>query len=113
MKTYKDDITSLLTVVFFLFTVVPHVSENALMMFGSESDQQPTLSQTSTPSPGYSSTENRSTTAAQETIETMRNILDTIIPTQVCCLHVKQASHIHPGVTDTRSEHCAEDIFKY
>ncbi|TMS17085.1 GDNF family receptor alpha-4 [Larimichthys crocea] len=56
--------------------------QNALMMFGSESDQQPTLSQTSTPSPGYSNTENRSTTSAQETIETMRNILDTIIPTQ-------------------------------
>ncbi|XP_033488522.1 GDNF family receptor alpha-4 [Epinephelus lanceolatus] len=55
---------------------------NALVMFGSESDQQPTVSQSSTPSPSHSSSENRSTASPPETIETMRNILDTIIPTQ-------------------------------
>ncbi|KAJ4946428.1 hypothetical protein JOQ06_024095 [Pogonophryne albipinna] len=56
--------------------------QNALMTFGSESDQQPTVSQASMPSPGSSSRETRSTASPQETIETMRNILDTIIPTQ-------------------------------
>lgn len=59
------------------------------MTFGSETDPQPTLSQSGTTSPGLSisssssSSTNRSTTSPQETIETMRNILDTIIPTQV------------------------------
>lgn len=62
--------------------------ENALVTFGSETDPQPTLSQSGTTSPGLSissssSSTNRSTTSPQETIETMRNILDTIIPTQV------------------------------
>lgn len=61
--------------------------ENALVTFGSETDPQPTLSQSGTTSPvlsiSSSSSTNRSTTSPQETIETMRNILDTIIPTQV------------------------------
>ncbi|KAK5864543.1 hypothetical protein PBY51_015780 [Eleginops maclovinus] len=56
--------------------------QNALITFGSESDEQPTVSQSSAPSPGYSSRETRSTASPPETIETMRNILDTIIPTQ-------------------------------
>lgn len=64
------------------FCVVSHVSGNALMMFGSESGQQPTLSQSSTPSP--SSRDNRSTTSSPETAETMRNILEAVYPTQVC-----------------------------
>ncbi|XP_041654172.1 GDNF family receptor alpha-4 [Cheilinus undulatus] len=55
---------------------------NALMTFGSESDQQPSVRQPSTPSPTYSSRENRSTASPQETTETMRNILDAAIPTQ-------------------------------
>ncbi|XP_056295434.1 GDNF family receptor alpha-4 [Pseudoliparis swirei] len=55
---------------------------NALMAFGSESDQQPTVSQSSSPGPGHSSRENRSTASPPDTIETMKNILDTIIPTQ-------------------------------
>lgn len=67
---------------FFMFFL-----ENALVTFGSETDPQPTLSQSGTTSPGLSSSSssstNRSTTSPQETIETMRNILDTIIPTQV------------------------------
>ncbi|XP_004545862.1 GDNF family receptor alpha-4 isoform X1 [Maylandia zebra] len=54
---------------------------NAFMMFGRESDQQPTHSQYSTTSQGRR--ENSSTTSPPGTIETMRNILDTIIPTQV------------------------------
>ena len=58
------------------------------MTFGSETDPQLTLGQSSTASPGLSSSSsssstNRSTASPQETIETMRNILDTIIPTQV------------------------------
>ncbi|XP_042274181.1 GDNF family receptor alpha-4 [Thunnus maccoyii] len=55
---------------------------NALMAFGSEPDQQPTLSQSSTPSPDHSSRENKSSTSQPENLETMRNIMDTIIPTQ-------------------------------
>lgn len=62
---------------------VLHVSENALMTFGTESDQQRTPSQASTLSPSLSSRETRSTTLPQESIETARNILDSIIPTQV------------------------------
>lgn len=77
---------------FFFLTAVPCVSENALMTFGSESDQQPTLSQTSTPGPGHSNRENRSTASPQQTIETMRNILDTIIPTQVRSFLVMRCS---------------------
>lgn len=53
------------------------------MTFGSESDQQRTPSQASTLSPSLSSRENRSTTSPQESVETARNILDSIIPTQV------------------------------
>lgn len=64
-------------------TAAPCVSENALMMFGSESEQQPTPGASSTVGPSVSSRENRSTTSPQETIETMRNSLDGIIPTQV------------------------------
>ncbi|XP_053284346.1 GDNF family receptor alpha-4 [Pleuronectes platessa] len=55
---------------------------NALVTFGSESEPQPTLSQPSTPGPGLSSTENRSTTSPPQTVETVRNLLDTFIPTQ-------------------------------
>ncbi|XP_067455861.1 GDNF family receptor alpha-4 [Thunnus thynnus] len=55
---------------------------NALMAFGSEPDQQPTLSQSSTPSPDHSSRESKSSTSQPENLETMRNIMDTIIPTQ-------------------------------
>ncbi|KAM9377430.1 GDNF family receptor alpha-4 [Pholidichthys leucotaenia] len=54
---------------------------NAIMMFGRESDQQPTLSQYSTPIQGR--IENRSITSVPETIETMRNNLDKVIPTQI------------------------------
>ncbi|KAF3694106.1 GDNF family receptor alpha-4 [Channa argus] len=54
---------------------------NALVTFGRESGQQLTPSQSSTLSP--SSRENRSNTFPPETIETMRNILNTIMPTQV------------------------------
>uniref|UniRef100_A0A1A8ITU9 GDNF family receptor alpha 4 n=2 Tax=Nothobranchius kuhntae TaxID=321403 RepID=A0A1A8ITU9_NOTKU len=55
--------------------------QNALMMFETEPDQQSTLRQTSTPS--HSRGENRSSTSQPETIETMSNILDAAIPTQV------------------------------
>ncbi|XP_074530203.1 GDNF family receptor alpha-4 [Halichoeres trimaculatus] len=56
---------------------------NALMAFGSESDQQPSVSQPTTPRPTTpSSRENRNTTSPRETLETMRNIIDAIIPTQ-------------------------------
>ncbi|XP_026213029.1 GDNF family receptor alpha-4 [Anabas testudineus] len=55
---------------------------NALLMFGRETGQQPTLSQSSTPSSSHSGRENRSGTSTQGTIETMRNSLNTIIPTE-------------------------------
>ncbi|XP_054647609.1 GDNF family receptor alpha-4 [Dunckerocampus dactyliophorus] len=55
---------------------------NALRVFGSESEQQPTVGQSSTTSPNHGSKENRSTTSPPETVVTMRNILDTKIPTQ-------------------------------
>ncbi|KAM6923407.1 GDNF family receptor alpha-4 [Xenentodon cancila] len=54
--------------------------KNALVTFGSESDQQPTPRQSSTPS--NSRRDNSSSTSPPQTIETMRNILDTVIPTQ-------------------------------
>ncbi|XP_068596772.1 GDNF family receptor alpha-4 [Brachionichthys hirsutus] len=54
--------------------------QNAIIMSGSEPDPHPTPSQSSAPSPG--SRENRNATSLQETTETTRNILDTIIPTQ-------------------------------
>ncbi|KAM3612199.1 uncharacterized protein V6R79_004488 [Siganus canaliculatus] len=57
--------------------------QNALMTFGREPDQQPTLGQSSSLSPGLINREQGSTISPQEAIETMRNILDTIIPTQV------------------------------
>ncbi|KAM4621486.1 GDNF family receptor alpha-4 [Polymixia lowei] len=56
---------------------------NALLAFGSEVDQQPTLSHTSPPSLDHEDREKLSTTSPPDTMETMRNILDTIIPTQV------------------------------
>ncbi|XP_029917956.1 GDNF family receptor alpha-4 [Myripristis murdjan] len=55
---------------------------NALLAFGSELDQQPTLSQSSPPSLGHDGGEKQSTTSPHNAMETMRNILDTIIPTQ-------------------------------
>lgn len=63
------------------------------MMFGRESDQQPTHSQYSTTSQGRR--ENSSTTSPPGTIETMRNILDTIIPTQVCSFLVILFLHLY------------------
>ena len=74
----------MLTVSWLLIIGTPfsfHVSENALMTFGSESDQQPTPGQISTTSKGRR--ENQSSTSQPETIETTRNLLDTVIPTQV------------------------------
>ncbi|XP_034037827.1 GDNF family receptor alpha-4 [Thalassophryne amazonica] len=56
---------------------------NALVKFESESDQQLPPSQSSAPNPGYDSRENRTTTSPPDILQTMRNILDTIIPTQV------------------------------
>lgn len=75
------------------FTAISNVSGNAFMMFGRESDQQPTHSQYSTTSQGRR--ENSSTTSPPGTIETMRNILDTIIPTQVCSFLVILFSHLY------------------
>uniref|UniRef100_A0A8C5H0X9 GDNF family receptor alpha-4-like n=1 Tax=Gouania willdenowi TaxID=441366 RepID=A0A8C5H0X9_GOUWI len=52
----------------------------AFMMFGSDAEQQPTrLSQQSTP--GNSRRENNST-SPQQTTESTRNVLDTVLPTQ-------------------------------
>lgn len=75
------------------FTAISNVSGNAFMMFGRESDQQPTHSQYSTTSQGRR--ENSSTTSPPGTIETMRNILDTIIPTQVCSFLVILFLHLY------------------
>ncbi|XP_040030962.2 GDNF family receptor alpha-4 [Gasterosteus aculeatus] len=55
---------------------------NALMAFGSESDQLPTVIQSGTPVPSPGSREHRNTASPPDSIETMKNILDSIIPTQ-------------------------------
>ncbi|KAM3867392.1 GDNF family receptor alpha-4 [Diretmus argenteus] len=54
--------------------------QNALLAFGSEADQQPTPSQSSPPSTGHGGRE--TTSSPPGTMETMRTILDTIIPTE-------------------------------
>ncbi|XP_075868112.1 GDNF family receptor alpha-4 isoform X1 [Nelusetta ayraudi] len=56
--------------------------QNALTMFGSESDVQRTLGTSGSVGPSLSSRENRSTASPQDTVKTMRNFLDTVIPTQ-------------------------------
>ncbi|KAM4555464.1 GDNF family receptor alpha-4 [Odontesthes bonariensis] len=54
--------------------------KNALEMFGSELDPQLSLRQSSTPSQDRRG--HKSSTSAPETVETMKNSLDTVIPTQ-------------------------------
>lgn len=54
------------------------VSENALKMFGGESEQQTLLS-----TPRHSGGDSRNSTSQTQTIETMRNILESVQPTQV------------------------------
>lgn len=53
-------------------------------MFGRESDLQRTPGTSGSVGPSLSSRENRSTASPQDTVKTMRNFLDTVIPTQVC-----------------------------
>lgn len=56
-------------------------SENAIMSFGNESDQQPTLPPYSTPSDPTQ--ENMNSTSLTEPTQTMSNVLDSVLPTQV------------------------------
>jgi len=78
------NIQYIMLIKFLIAFFISDVSENALEMFGSESDPQPSLRQSSTPS--QDRREHKSSTSAPETIETMKNSLDTVIPTQVCSL---------------------------
>uniref|UniRef100_A0A3P9HZX4 GDNF family receptor alpha 4b n=1 Tax=Oryzias latipes TaxID=8090 RepID=A0A3P9HZX4_ORYLA len=54
--------------------------QNAIMSFGNESDQQPTLPQYSTPSDPTQ--ENMNSTSLTEPAQTMSNVLDSVFPTQ-------------------------------
>ncbi|KAF7669598.1 hypothetical protein LDENG_00176790 [Lucifuga dentata] len=56
--------------------------KNALLAFGSDLDQHPTISQPSPPSPDHVSQQNPSTASPPDTKGTTWSILDTIIPTQ-------------------------------
>ncbi|KAM8847753.1 GDNF family receptor alpha-4 [Synchiropus picturatus] len=55
---------------------------NALAAFGSESHQQPTISQSSTANPGHNRRKHRNSTTAPDTKENMWNILETKLPTE-------------------------------
>ncbi|XP_056456468.1 GDNF family receptor alpha-4 [Gadus chalcogrammus] len=70
---------------------------NALLAFGSEPDlNQPTLNQSNASIPGKRSKERQSTTYPPETMETMQNILETIIPTQAVDNEQMQGHSILP-----------------
>lgn len=79
-----------------------HVSENALVMFESETDQQSIVRQTSIPSHGGGESQN--ITSQPETMETMSNFLDTV-PTQVCSL-LMVSTVDHPSLLQHISWKC-------